>query len=527
MLVMVYARQEQDMEIANLLENCARFTGTVIQIADAHKLSDIYSDSRSAVLVMTLEGFDQGAAALKKVFGKIVLYSWGRLWDEEDVPFLLKIRAISVQRGNYIHAKAINQILTFFDWLSENTVINAFPQELQLESTSRCNAHCIMCEHFYMDNEGCGDLSYNTVHHLMAFFPFLKTIYIHGIGEPFLYPGLEDLLRLLKKYKVHASCNSNLSVLPDTVLGLMEDTFDSVMISCDGATEETFSSIRKGLSLRVLKRNVQKIRKEAPSVKLRMSVVAMRQNVKELPDIVAQAYEMGAQSIQFALMTPNPIIHNEEDSLLLYPGHATLYLKEAVSEGRKRGIYIAVPDIPGHFVSEEEMCREDSRMRALEDHSYEAADIKKTAARISEKKFHVVRDMNDDAARSLGDNCAGICDYLLKKPYIDHNGDVFMCCINPTYRMGNVRKDGGLAAIWNGKMYQKIRDSFYSGEIPGCCRDCQFIINRRLDMISDVKLTHDYYHKNYSGEKYQTMLHNLKEIKEKDAEKNRTVFKDK
>ena len=77
-------------------------------------------------------------------------------------------------------------------------------------------------------------------------------------------------------------------------------------------------------------------------------------------------------------------------------------------------------------------------------------------------------------------SCEGICDFVMERPYINAKGDVFLCCTNWMHVVGNVYRDGGFEAVWNGEIMRGIRRMFYNGEFPKYCTGCIFV---RDDMM--------------------------------------------
>ena len=56
-------------------------------------------------------------------------------------------------------------------------------------------------------------------------------------------------------------------------------------------------------------------------------------------------------------------------------------------------------------------------------------------------------------------------------------GEVYLCCTNWMHITGNIMKADSFAEIWNGEIYQGIRDLFYRNQIPKFCVGCIFLRN--------------------------------------------------
>ena len=64
--------------------------------------------------------------------------------------------------------------------------VDFYPAYIQIEQTSRCNAECIMCNHFYLGNRGCNDIDLSVIEKIEPILPYCETIMLNGDGEPFL-----------------------------------------------------------------------------------------------------------------------------------------------------------------------------------------------------------------------------------------------------------------------------------------------------------------------------------------------------
>ena len=509
MIAYIGAEEPEYTQICGLLRIISSMTGKMIKPVDAiHITQDLHllRKENNSIFIIAMGWREIDPWSIEEHGIQIFLFAWNTLYNPWDCDFLLKLRDKSIETGDYYHAKGINDILIETDWITRRSKTLGYPNELQLESTSRCNAHCIMCEHYYTDNDGCGDLKREVLSSLCTVFPCIKEVYMHGLGEPMLYSDLEYFLHQMKSFQIRISCNSNLSVLPKKMMSLIADTFHGISVSCDGCDEETFSKIRRGLSLRTVLQNVKMLRESAPQIELRMSIVAMRQNITKLPDIIQLAHEIGVEAVQIAYVVPNPLLENENDSLHHYPAHTKKYFDIAAKRAASYGIRAVFPQVSTVPVSDELLLSEKAELEKYKFVALSREDCRKKADSLKEYNLAAVRDMRPSELEDSGYPCRGICDYLLEKPYIDHNGNVFLCCINPTYRIGNILRDGGLEQIWNSENYRKIRKLFYNGHIPNCCTNCQFLINHNLKRIRSIEIDDSFYRKAYPGKEYREII---------------------
>lgn len=186
----------------------------------------------------------------------------------------------------------------------------SYPSRLTIEPTTRCNFSCAMCVKQVPGNEiENGDLSSDTFNQLKPIFGSLKNLVFSGIGEPLLHPGLD---RFIADADHHMSEESEIGLQTNGFL-LNEPRLDSLLdaglnvicISVDAVSPGTFKQIRAGGELSdienaftVLKR--AKSKRKQNSFRFGIEFVLMKQNYRNLPQVVRWASENGAA---FALVT--------------------------------------------------------------------------------------------------------------------------------------------------------------------------------------------------------------------------------
>jgi MoaA/NifB/PqqE/SkfB family radical SAM enzyme len=135
-----------------------------------------------------------------------------------------------------------------------------FPDHVYVELTNICNASCTICatptmsrkrgtmdfELFRKIIDECGE------HHAFRILPFLH-------GETLLVPGVLDYFRYIRKVspKSHINLTTNGSRLTGKISEaiLKEDLLDSLILSVEGADQETYERVRSGLSFEEIREN--------------------------------------------------------------------------------------------------------------------------------------------------------------------------------------------------------------------------------------------------------------------------------
>lgn len=415
-----------------------------------------------------------------KILHKILFFKDNYI-DFEDIFVLINLRENYKEKEDFVSAKDINQLINEIEVFEKKDIFKSFPQSLQIESTSFCNAECIMCRHFYQKNTNARSLEIEIVKELSSALPYVFDVVINGYGEPFLSATLNEQMELYRHYACNITTNTNLSFVNEQIIEWINSMFRQIEISCDGASKKTFEEIRKNLSFNKFIKNLKLLREKCPDVLIRFSVVAMRQNIQELNAIVELAKEFGVYLITFVNIGTDVIIRNQADSIYNYPAAFWHAFEEAKKTGKKYGIIIDTPYIEAdEYALDSRNQKRELKMIADSLRSFEL-DQDKVRARYNEflNKKNSPKHWHESDTDIV---CEGICDWLVNRCYIDLEGEVFPCCTNHKKSMGNLHNEG-LFQIWNGAEYVKMRKIFHSGKIPGSCLGCSHIVDRKLHLL--------------------------------------------
>lgn len=399
---------------------------------------------------------------------------------------LVEKRNEMIEQKNWATAKNINGILSAFDFLLQREECKGMPDYLQIETTSYCNAKCIMCSHYFSNNKGATHLRQETLDNMEDAIQLSSTISLNGMGEPFVSPEVCDQIDYYTSFGNRIVTNTNMSVLNDRIIAQINTSFDWLEISIDGASQEMYENIRKNLSYDTLKNNLLRLKKECPNVRKHIATVIMRQNVHEMPEMVELAYEAGANIITFMTLNSNIIIQNSIDEMSRYPKVLEYYSVKALEKGKELGIPVIVPNagLINMSIRYEDIEEELSSMKDIAAFKSPEQEIK--MCQIADV-VSVYLQSNDEIQRdTIPSNvrCYGICDWILKHSYVDLNGNVAMCCRNQSFHMGNVNEEKSFAGVWNGAFYKKLRKIFYSGYLPESCLKCGLVESGNLKYLS-------------------------------------------
>jgi organic radical activating enzyme len=134
----------------------------------------------------------------------------------------------------------------------------AVPTALGLCLDHRCNIDCVYCMRQSFKPEA-GYMTLENVKNLIKRMPYIWSVTIQGLCEPFLNPETPAIIRWLKSQGYHISFTTNGMVsLTGERLDCLRDV-DDFVISIDTSDPETFKYLRGGAKLDVVMQNLKRV----------------------------------------------------------------------------------------------------------------------------------------------------------------------------------------------------------------------------------------------------------------------------
>lgn len=252
----------------------------------------------------------------------------------------------------------------------------------------------------------------------------LRNVILSGMGEPFLHPGIADVIAAVKRRPLHLTIITNL-LLADvgTVLGL---GVDQLLVGIHAASREAYEAFHPSFRNGEWETLLGKLRAFRDAGRRFKQVhVICSVNAHELPEMVALAAEMNAASVTFKRAS-------------LKGGTESCGLDEAV---RRRLLEEGVP-------------------RARE-----------AAARLG---VETNLDVLERQLASPGDETTPVGDpgcfmgFAYARVTVDR--EVLYCC-DPSIRVGSLAEGTRFGDLWRGAAWQGLRDRLRAGEsFPGCAQ---------------------------------------------------------
>jgi len=319
--------------------------------------------------------------------------------------------------------------------------VGTLPRSLYLEATNRCDSKCQTCIRTFETLEPPADLTLERVQAIVAQFPVLDRVVLHGIGEPLLNPQIFDIVAYLKTRVASVLFNSDaISLTPARIRRLIDSGLDEYRVSMDAATATTYRRLRGVDRFERVTGNLARLlalQRELGRTTPRVSLwfTATRSNIEELPGFVQLAADLGVGEVYVQRLVFNGLGLATEANAL---------------HGRLRALELA-------------RLAEAEALAARHGIALRASGLTSPLASLQ---------TSDEARPWSG------CQRPWSLAYVTANGNVLPCCISPWVAhdyagliLGNAFGEP-FGKIWDGARYQKFRTDFETATPPDPCRGC-------------------------------------------------------
>lgn len=320
------------------------------------------------------------------------------------------------------------------------------PREIQLEVTGACNLACTMCLVSYRPKVGKrqGALEYERFQRIVDELPGLERLTLQGLGEPLLAPRLVDMVAYAAARGIAVGFNTNAQLLtPERSRQLVDAGVAWLHVSVDGATAATYERIRSGARFARLERHVPALtaaadRRGGGRPAICLVFVAMRRNIRELPDVVRLAARWGVPSVRVQNLSHS---FDDTDPSGSYAEIRSYAAEEALFTARDLGL---------------------------------ARDIFDDARAVAADLGLALRLPRLDARPAAEARSGRGCDWPFTSAYVTHTGAVQPCCMvmgSDRATLGSVREQG-FGEVWRGQAYREFRRRLEGDDPPDVCRGC-------------------------------------------------------
>jgi len=183
--------------------------------------------------------------------------------------------------------------------------------KVYIEPTSRCNLTCKTCIRNAWD-ESQGDMADETFELVLQYLealPYRPTLFFGGFGEPLLLANIAEMITKAKKVAGKVELITNGILLTESCARkLIESGLDTLWVSVDGVTPESYADIRIGAELPKVLENIRRLafmrHKTNRRPEIGIAFVAMRKNIGDLPALIKKGPSLGVSRFMVTNVFP-------------------------------------------------------------------------------------------------------------------------------------------------------------------------------------------------------------------------------
>ena len=325
-----------------------------------------------------------------------------------------------------------------------------------LEPTFRCNLECAMCPRFSSEDPHL-DMSMETYGRICEAMSYAHTIDFTGWGEPMLHRQIYEMIQLAKERGCVTTMTSNGTLLTDrNIKALIQAGMDSLTISIDGLTPETFDFIRTGARFERVTQNLKNLSRQvnesSSPLLLGIAFTIQEANASELGLILPWMKSVGARVLHLKHLN---VVSNRQD-------WERSFLK-----------YRLTPQV-----------RNGTALGELED---KIAELRQDAERVEVRMLMLSE--SPLTSEKKGRHCLAT---PLQSVYFSYEGKMSPCCHfghevsryfeDQFYRpsslfFGDIRKQSFIH-VWNDPAFQAFRQGFVTENFPDPCKTCYLLYGK-------------------------------------------------
>lgn len=382
------------------------------------------------------------------------------------------------------------------------------PNYVWVPATFRCNLRCRTCS--VRNSPPGNDISEELIDRIFsAVGESAEVVNVTGIGEPFFSRSWPHLRRRIRErpYRRLEIVTNGMLLTEDEVRDMMQADHPTILIvSIDGARKETFEYIRAGGRWEKLVETmnmIARLRRELqPSALFSLGVdfVAIRDNIRELPELIPQLAEWGVDLLLVIEMGDWEVNRDffREQALRFHPRLANEYYDKAREVSSRYSFRLI--SIPPNYTED-----------AIQTLEKSAGKARKPSwlRRIARAAFHRVRatrlgrKMCRRGLRLLEWYCAhplgmpqgtaawlrqqlamsrldgfgefrrvrGVCEVVAERAYFHIDGQVAVCCGLMEPKFGNI-EETEFEEIWHSPALRELRLRNLFGFPHSACYYC-------------------------------------------------------
>lgn len=299
----------------------------------------------------------------------------------------------------------------FLSLVFRKAIVWAYPPIVMIEPTNICNLKCPLCPSGLDQlQRNKGYMTFESYKKLIdEISPHVIMLIMWNQGEPFLNKDFLKMCAYAKEKNLYLLVSTNANILPESD-DIVKSGIDRLIISADGATQETYNQYRINGQLEVVIDNVKKIVASKERLKSRLpqiiwQFIVMKHNEHEIKAIKNITSDIGVDQLQLKTVQ----IYSKED------------------------VFNFLPENP-----------------------------KYRRYKISGQNFELKYGIKNRCRR------------IWTQPVINWDGEMAICCFDKDnqFKIGNI-KDHTFIELWKNKAFNRMRNAILKNRSQfEICRNC-------------------------------------------------------
>ena len=342
---------------------------------------------------------------------------------------------------------------------SGHAAVSGLPFVLMIEPTNLCNLRCPLCP--------SGDGRLTRARGMMDRATFdrilkqtkgaVKFLQLWNQGEPLLHPDLPWMIRRAKAHGMFVSMSTNGHPLADpSVAGsIVRSGLDHLIVSVDGATQETYARYRRGGNLQTVLKGIEHC------VEARTIAGEQGRAIRN-PQSAIRNRKRPWIELQCIVMR-----HNEHE----IPAIKTLAQQLGVDRLSLKTVQIDAADQAETFLPSE---RKHSRYATAQERKSSTKGHGNTGEKPADLPAVGFRGKVLEEGTLMTERKRDSCRRLWFSTVINWDGSVVPCCFDKDgdFVMGNILQES-LEHIWRGRRYRAFRNAVLRNRAGiAMCRNC-------------------------------------------------------
>lgn len=373
-------------------------------------------------------------------------------------------------------------------------VLRSRPVLVYAESTTRCNLHCFMCRLSFPETtrQTREHMKLETFARLEPLLEPGSRLSLFGLGEPLLNPNFVEMLRIAKERGSFVGLNSNAMLLTERIArAMVELEQDLLVVSFSGGTKDSYERVITGANYERVVGHLRRLNelKQLSAVGYQLSAISYQN-----PGLRTQDPAGGGRDARAPGGTQNPGLRTQDSGLGIERVKPVLQLQftamrdnvrevpemvRLALELRCAGAVVMPLTVVDPSLAEQSLLNPDlwpqveqafAEARAVAETASYPFDLQLPTTDLLRAMRRQGEGWSTQNPEPRTQNPGPICHEPWQTFYARDDGTVNCCCYSNRV-LGDLRQQTALE-IWNGESYRRFRARMRSANKPSECRVC-------------------------------------------------------